>query len=121
MRRAFLFLVLLLSACDGLVAPEDGALQARMKKTYEARDACLRHQVAAGGVALAPGTIAQAAAAACQGETDRLIAAQNTDGDATVTASIRQDTEFRAMKYALQARGLTGFQEQAAGGVLNGR
>ena len=32
-----------------------------------------------------------------------------------------QDTEFRAMRYAFQARGLTGFQEQAAGGVSNGR
>ena len=117
MRRAFLFLVLLLSACDGLVAPEDSALQVRMKKTYDARDACLKQQVAAAGVALPPSTTAQAAAAACQGETDRLIAAQNTDGDAKVTASIRQDTEFRAMKYALLARGQTGFREQAAGGV----
>jgi uncharacterized membrane protein len=28
------------------------------------------------------------------------------DGDSKVTASIRQDTEFRALKYVLQARGL---------------
>ena len=54
-------------------------------------------------------TLAHAAALACQRETDKLIAAANTDGNAQVTDSIRQDTEFRAIKYVLKARGLTAF------------
>jgi hypothetical protein len=53
-----------------------------------------------------PATPAHAAALSCQGETERLIVAANPDYDRKVTASIRQDTEFRALKYVLQARGL---------------
>ena len=54
----------------------------------------------------APSRAASAAAVACQSETDRLITAANPDGDSKVTASIRHDTEFRALKYVLQARGM---------------
>jgi len=107
MRRAFVLLVLLVTACEGsFVRPEDLGLKVRIEKSYQARDACLKRQASAETTALTePQTLAQAAAVACQGETDRLIAAANTDGDASVTASIRQDTEFRALKYVLQARG----------------
>jgi hypothetical protein len=111
MRRAFMLLVLLLTACEGSVFPaEDPGRQAEIKKSYEARDTCLKHQAVADGTGGAePETLAHAATLACQAETDRLIATANTDGDAKVTASIRHDTEFRAMKYVLETRGLTAF------------
>jgi hypothetical protein len=107
MRRAFVLLVLLLTACEGsFIRPEDLGRKTEINKSYEARDTCLKHQAVADGTAgVDPATLAHAAALTCQGETDRLIAAANTDGDSKVTASIRQDTEFRALKYVLQARG----------------
>ena len=111
MRRAFVLLVLLVTACEGsFIEVEDPGRKVEIDKSYEARDTCLKHQAVADGTGgTEPETLAHAAALACQAETDRLIAAANTDGDAKVTASIRQDTEFRALKYVLQTRGLTGF------------
>ncbi|GEP55622.1 hypothetical protein RSO01_27880 [Reyranella soli] len=111
MHRAFMLLVLLLTACEGSVFPaEDPGRQAEIKKSYEARDTCLkRHALADGTSGTEPDALAHAATLACQAETDRLVATANTDGDAKVTASIRHDTEFRAMKYVLQTRGLTAF------------
>lgn len=111
MRRAFVLLVLLVTACEGSVFPaEDPARQVEIKKSYEARDTCLKRQaVAEGAGGTEPEALAHAATVACQGETERLIAAANTDGNSKVTASIRHDTEFRALKYVLQTRGLTGF------------
>ena len=112
MHRASILLVLLLvTACEGsFIRPENLGLQVQIKKSYEARDTCLKRQAVADGTA---GTdadaLAHAAALACNAETDKLIAAANTDGDAKVTASIRHDTEFRAMKYVLQTRRLTAF------------
>lgn len=113
MRRAFVLLVLLLTACEGSVFPaEDPGRQAEIKKSYEARDTCLKRQALADGTGgIDPETVAHTAALACHAETDKLIAAANTDANARVTESIRQDTEFRARKYALQARGLATFEE----------
>jgi len=113
MRRALVLLVLSVTACEGsFVRPENLGLQVQIQKSYEARDACLKRHAAADVASLADQTTtAQAVAMACQAETARLVAAANTDGDAKVTASIRQDTEFRAMKYVLQAQG----QAQRAG------
>lgn len=109
MHRAFVLLVLLLTACEGsFVRVEDAGRKAEIDKSYEARDTCLKSQALA-AVNADPDTLAHAAALACHAETDKLIAAANTDGNAQVTESIRQDTEFRARKYVLQARGLTGF------------
>ena len=110
MRRSFVLLVLLVvSACEGsFIRPEDLGRKVEINKSYEARDTCLKHQaVADGTVGVDPATLAHAAALACEKETDRLITAANTDGDHKVTLSIRQDTEFRAMKYILQSRGLS--------------
>jgi hypothetical protein len=111
MRRAFVFLVLLVSACEGsFVRPEDLGRKVQIEKSYEARDTCLKTQAVADGTESAdPTTLAHAAALACQHQTDQLITAANTDGDARVTESIRQDTEFRAIKYIMKARGLTAF------------
>lgn len=109
MRRAFVLLVLLVTACEGsFVRPEDLGRKIEINKSYEARDTCLKHKVVDGTATSSadPATVASAAALACQSETDRLITAANPDHDSKVTASIRQDTEFRAKKYVLQARGL---------------
>ena len=117
MRRAFLLLTLLpiaatAAACEGsFVRPENLGLQLQIQKSYQARDNCLKTHATADGTANEDAALlAHAAALACQSETDRYIAAANTDGDAKVTAQIREDTEFRAMKYVMKARGLTAFQ-----------
>lgn len=107
MRRAFVLVVLLVTACEGsFVRPEDLGRKVEINKSYEARDTCLKHKAAAATAGADPATLASSAALACQGETDRLIMAANPDRASKVTASIRQDTQFRAMKYVLQARGL---------------
>ena len=106
MRRAFALLMLLVTACEGsFIRPEDLGRKVEINKSYEARDICLKHK-ADGMASVDPAELASAAALACQSETDRLIAAANPDGNSKVTASIRHDTEFRALKYVLQARGL---------------
>ena len=108
MRRAFVLLVLFLTACEGsFIRVEDPGRKVAINKSYEARDTCLKHNAADGTAGTDPAPLASAAALACQRETDRLITASNPDGDSKVTASIRHDTEFRALKYVLQARGLT--------------
>jgi hypothetical protein len=111
MRRAFVLLVLLVSACEGsFVRPEDLGRKVQIEKSYEARDTCLKTQAAADGTeSTDPATLAHAAALACQQQTDKLIAAANTDGNAQVTEQIRQDTEFRAVKYVMRARGRATF------------
>ena len=75
-------------------------------KSYEARDACLARNAAADGTrGENPPTLAHAVALSCSAETDKLIVASNLSGDAKVAASIRQDSEFRAITYVMQARG----------------
>jgi hypothetical protein len=107
MHRAFILLVLFLTACEGsFIRPEDLGRKVEINKSYEARDACLKHKAADGMASADPAELASTATLACQSETERLITAANPDGDRKVTASIRHDTEFRALKYVLQARGL---------------
>jgi hypothetical protein len=111
MRRASVLLVLLLTACEGsFVRPEDLGRKVEIDKSYQARDTCLKYKAVDGTTGEDPILQASSAALACQSETDRLIMAANPDRDSKVTASIRQDTEFRALKYVLQARGLNGAQ-----------
>jgi hypothetical protein len=106
MRRVFVLLLLLVTACEGsFIRPEDLGRKVEINKSYEARDACLKHKAADAMASADPAELASTAALACQSETDRLITAANPDGDSKVTASIRHDTEFRALKYVLQARG----------------
>lgn len=121
MRRAFLLLALpplaaslaaSLAACEGsFVRPEDYGRKVQIEKSYQARDTCLKSHVTSDGMAGEdPTQLAHAVALACQSETEKYIAAANTDRDVKVTAQIREDTEFRAMKYVMKARGLTAFQ-----------
>jgi len=107
MRSALVFLVLLLSACEGsFVTVGDVGRKARIDKSFEAREACLAKNAAADAASDADtATIARAVALACAPETEKLVDATNRDGDAQVATSIRQNSEFRAMKYVMKARG----------------
>ena len=112
MRYVLIFVALLLAACEGsFVRAGDLGRRVNIDRSYEARDACLARNAAADGTATTdPATLAHAVAMACSDETDRLITASDLSRDAKVAASIRQDSEFRAMKYVMQARKLTAFQ-----------
>jgi hypothetical protein len=107
MRIAVVLLVLPLSACAGAYAtPSDGRLKTRIDTAFAARDACLAKNVASDTVASASAdVVARAVAQSCAGETEKLVEVSNRDGDPRVAASIRQDSEFRAMGYVLRARG----------------
>jgi tRNA C32,U32 (ribose-2'-O)-methylase TrmJ len=107
MRILLLLTVLLLAACEGsFVRPGDVGRTARIEKTYGARDACLARSAGADGVSSTDAAmLAHAAAMACASETEKLVEALNPDGDAKVAMAIRKDSEFRAMKYVLKARG----------------
>jgi hypothetical protein len=113
MRFSALLAVLLLAACEGsFVRPGDVGRTARVERTYEARDACLARNAGADGVSTTDAaTLAHAAAMACASETEKLVEAVNPNGDSKVAAAVRKDSEFRAMKYVLQARGQAIFQE----------
>ena len=107
MRTALVFLVLLLSACEGsFVTVSDLGRKTKIDKTYVARDACLARNAAADVTTEADAsTIAHAVALACASETEKLIDASNRDGDAKVAEAIRENSEFRARGYVLKARG----------------
>lgn len=104
--------LLLVAACEGsFVRAGDLGRKVNIDRSYEARDACLARNAAADGTnGENPATLAQAVALSCSAETDKLIVASNLSGDAKVAASIRQDSEFRAMKYVMQARGQATFR-----------
>jgi hypothetical protein len=106
MRIAVFLLVLPLGACAGAYhTSSDGRLQTRIDDAYKARDACLAKNTSADGTLnLDAASVANAAALACNAETDRLIEVVNRDGDPRVAARIRRDSEFRAMGFALKAR-----------------
>ncbi len=107
MRAALVFLVLLLSACEGsFVTVGDLGRKAKIDKSYEARDACLAKNANADVTGDADATtLAHAVALACTPETEKLVEASNLDGDAKVADAIRQNSEFRAKKYVMKARG----------------
>lgn len=107
MRIAVVLLALLLSACGGAYhTPSDGRLDTRIRKQYDARDACLAQKAAADETARGDAaTLAQAVARACAPETEKLVEVSNRDGDPRVANAIRQDSEFRAIGAVLRARG----------------
>ena len=93
-------------AREASCGPANRGRKVNIDRSYEARDACLARNAAADGTSREdPATLAHAAALSCSAETDKLIVASNLSSDAKVAASIRQDSEFRAMKYVMQARG----------------
>jgi uncharacterized protein (DUF1501 family) len=107
MRIAIVLLVLPLGACAGAYHTySDGRLATRINDAYKARDACLASSASAESAGTADtASLARTAAMACTAETDKLIDVSNLDGDPKVAARIRQDTDFRAMGFALRARG----------------
>ena len=107
MRTALVFLVLLLSACEGsFVTVGDVGRKVKIDKSYEARDTCLAKNANADGTGDADATtLAHAVALACAPETEKLVEASNLDGDAKVADAIRQNSEYRAVKYVMKARG----------------
>ena len=106
MRFLLFFFVLFLGACEGsFVRPENLGRQVQIRESYLAREKCLARNAAADGTSTFDATtLAHALAMACTAETEKLVAASNFDGDASVVTNIRQDSEFRAMKYVMQAR-----------------
>ena len=107
MRTAIVFLILLLSACEGgFVSPSDRWRVPRVSEAYAARDACLAKNAATEGDGTVDAeTAARAVAQACAAETEKLVEISNRDGDAKVAANIRENSQFRAMRYVLKARG----------------
>lgn len=86
--------------------PGDLGRKVSIDKNYEARDACLSRNAAADGTSTEdPTTLAHAVALACSAETDKLISASDLSGDAKIAASIRKDSEFRALGFVMKARG----------------
>ena len=107
MRILLVFVLLLLGACEGgFIRAGDLGRNVKIEKSYEARDNCLSRNAAADPAA-DPATAAQAAVTACRAETEKLIQAVDFDGDARVAASVREDTQYRAKKFVMKARGQT--------------
>jgi hypothetical protein len=110
-RAALPVLVLSLGACHSAsvfkgAGYSDPRLSGRIDDAYEARDACLARNAApsvSGERDVA--TIARAVALSCKPETDKLIAMTNPFQDPKVTASILKDSDSKAMRYVLLARG----------------
>jgi hypothetical protein len=111
MRFALLLLPLLLAGCEQPSSWKAGgwtdpARMHKINRAYEARDNCLeRHVVPSDANNSSAQAIAAAAALSCQSETNALIAVSNPYGDPRVTAAIMRDSDFRALRYVLKARG----------------
>lgn len=86
--------------------PENLGRQVLIQKSYAAREACLLKNAAAENTSMVDAaTLAHSVALACSAETEALITASNFDGDKQVANNVRQDTQFRALKYVFRARG----------------
>lgn len=111
MRIVLVFLILSLTACEGsFFQVSDLGRKTKVDNSYQARDSCLKKNAAADGTSAAdPTTLAHAVAMACASQTEALVEATNRDGDTRISESIRQDSEFRAMKYVLRARNQSAF------------
>ena len=109
MRTVVVFsgLLLLLGACEGgFVSAGDRWHSPRISEAYAARDACLAQRAAAETAdTIDAAAAARAVAQACATETEKLVEISNRDGDAKVAANIRENSQFRAMRYVLKARG----------------
>lgn len=110
-QAALAALMLSLGACNSAsmlkgAGYSDPRLSGRIEDAYEARDACLARNAApsiSGERDVA--TIAKAVALSCKPETDKLIAVTNPFQDPKVTAAILKDSDGKAMRYVLLARG----------------
>jgi len=111
MRAAMAVLALSLGACSRDYVFEGNEYSNpikvnRIKQLYDARDACLaRNAIPSESGNSDVASTAKAVALACAPETDKLIAASNPDRDPRVAEAIRNDTDQRATRYVLRARG----------------
>ena len=108
MRWFILLFALFLGACEGsFFRPEHLGKKTYLEKSYAERDACLSRTADADSSGPADNeTLARAVAQACAAQTEKLVAAADRgDADPKVAAQIRKDTEFRALKYVMKARG----------------
>jgi hypothetical protein len=100
----------LLQACAP--AYENGHLSRFINRQREARDACLRNHVSLQDDRISsPNAVAQAIAATCAPENDRLIQAMSTadpSGEAQITDAVRKDATIRAETYILELRARPG-------------
>ena len=113
MRSVLLILpLLLLGGCErSFVSLGNTARTAGTERAYEARDTCLQKNAAADSASSGDNqAIAHTVAAACSAETEKLVTATNSGGDAKVADAVRKNSEARAMKYVLQARGQASYQ-----------
>ena len=104
-------LVLFLGACNSPsvfkgAGYSDPRLAGRIDRAYEARDACLaKNAVPSGGGEAGVASVAGAVSLACLPETNKLIALTNPYQDPRVTQQIMKDSDAKAVRYVLLARG----------------
>jgi hypothetical protein len=105
------FLVLLGGCERSFVSLGNTGRSANTDRAYAARDTCLEKNVTADLTDSADNqTVAHTVAVACSTETEKLVAILNSGGDAKVADAVRKNSEARAMKYVLQARGQASYQ-----------
>ena len=84
----------------------DPRLAGRIERAYEARDKCLaKNAVPSGGGEAGVSSVAEAVSLACLPETNQLIALTNPHQDPRVTQEIMRDSDAKAVRYVLLARG----------------
>jgi len=104
-------LALLLGACNSVsvfkgAGLSDPRLAGRIERAYEARDKCLaKNAVPSGGGEAGVSSVAEAVSLACLPETNQLIALTNPHQDPRVTQEIMKDSDAKAVRYVLLARG----------------
>jgi hypothetical protein len=104
-------LALFLGACNSVsvfkgAGYSDPRLAGRIDRAYEARDACLaKNAVPSGGGKAGVASVAEAVSLACLPETNKLIALTNPYQDPRVTQQIMKDSDAKAVRYVLLARG----------------
>jgi len=105
--RTLIFVALLsLAACSVNSQYSEPWTVRTVKQSYDARDACLVKHAASYAVdGSDASSVGRTVSANCTAETNALIASSNPHNDPTVTAAIRQDSEFRATGFVLKARG----------------
>lgn len=105
--RTLIFVALLsLAACSINSQYSEPWTVRTVKHSYDARDACLVKYAASYAVEGSDASsVGRTVSSNCEAETNALIASSNPHNDPTVTAAIRQDSEFRATGFVLKARG----------------
>jgi len=103
-------LALLLGACNSVsvfkgAGYSDPRLAGRIDRAYEARDACLAKNAVPSGGQGGVASVAGAVSLACMPETNKLIGLVNPYQDPLVTQQIMKDSDAKATRYVLLARG----------------